>query len=346
MFEHPRAGVALAFLREAIDGQRRALVRLPGKGGLQQVAVVGDVVVGLAVPEEPDDAIKEIAIGHCRPADVEGGLGASDRAILQLDLAVRLLLGHLRYAIDDAADAGRTVHDRDRALEDLDPLEAVDLRWEGAVVHVGLAQAIAEVAGRRRLEAADVDLVEARIEAEGAGGDAGGVTRRLDHVLHAALFEFLARDHRDGAGRFDQRRVGLQRRDVARRHDCVVILSDRRGCLAGGHLDFFQPCRLLAFGRLRVGRSRRKEYGGSACGQDGGCGERVARRAHDVDRQGLSHVWPSCGRTKALRQTPEQSAPISERDEEKCVRFSARLSLSFLRIDHVYDCGSNDPQSS
>ncbi|MCY1531591.1 hypothetical protein D9M68_668210 [compost metagenome] len=152
---------------------------------------------------------------------------------------------------DDAARIGATIEHRSRPFQHLDALqhERIDLKTAETVGEK--IETIEEDAGLRRIEAADVEPVGIRIDAEGLGHHARRIAKRLvDLVDDAAIVQLVAADDRYRLRDFVDR-GGRLRAGGCRLGDIAV---DRTGCVVCGRssldLDLFQP------GRRRVLRHR------------------------------------------------------------------------------------------
>ncbi|GJD76281.1 hypothetical protein CFIICLFH_4536 [Methylobacterium goesingense] len=189
--------------------------RLPGEGR-------GDVelVVVRAEPDEgaglPPQAGESVGHGAVRPfegaADVEGALEAVEAAGLELHLAEGDEDGALRRRVEDAAGRAEAVEAGGRPAQDRHRLQAVGLGLRVGEAAADHPQAVAvDALVGEYVEAADEDLVEARVEARPGGGGTGDVGHRIREGLDVAVVELLAGDHRDRLRRLDQRGVGLRR---------------------------------------------------------------------------------------------------------------------------------------
>ncbi|MCY1361268.1 hypothetical protein D9M69_479290 [compost metagenome] len=240
-----------------------ALVRLPGEGGRDEQTIVLDRLdFGAPVTRKAGHAIEHRAFVIERPGNIEGALHPTVGAVLDFDFAQRIAGRPLRNDVDDAAGAAGAVDGGRRAAQDGDRLDAIGLQPEEAVRARNLAQAVAEDAGQRQVDAADLEGVEARFGAVLANAGAGRIVQRLLQVLRLQVLQLLLADHRHRLRRLHDRRIGLGG-DARRFRDITVGLDNTlsTGPLTGRG-DFFELCRAIL--------------------DDGAGGDRCIRRIEDL----------------------------------------------------------------
>ena len=201
-----RGRAGLVFLVE--PGQHDVGVgrRLPADRRRDHQAVVGHVLderVGIA--RAADQAHGEIV--RQRIVDVAHQLLAVIAAIDRTEFAARLEIGRLRHEVDEAADRTLAEQHRSRPAHDLDAREVVRIGCDAGIVREDVAHAVAEL---QRVEAADIEAVDAGVAAIGAGEDAGRVLDRVADADRTLRLIGFRRDHLDRLRQLDQRRVGLR----------------------------------------------------------------------------------------------------------------------------------------
>jgi hypothetical protein len=196
---------ALVLLVERLQRERGVRVRAPGERGRHQDAVVRRVVdLRAAVAVHRHQPVEPLAFGVDRPGEVRRHLLAGIAAQLQLHFALGLGLRPLRHHVQHAADAALAVKHRRRAAQQLDALEHVRVELGGVVGAVGALQPVEVL---HRVAAAHLERVDAAVEV--ARHHAGRVVGGLAQRERALCLHLVARDHRDGLRRLDQRGVGL-----------------------------------------------------------------------------------------------------------------------------------------
>ena len=213
-------------------GQGGGAVRSVGQGGRDEATVEIDVVdLGATVAPEAGQAVGPgTALGH-RPAEVEGPVGIA--VVVHPD--GDLMEGHegrsLRDGVDEAARARAAVQRRGGAAQDVEALEAVGLDPERGEAGREELQAVEEVARVLSREAADLEPVVARVEAEGVGLNAGRVAQRFRHGFRLGIPDLLRAHDRDRSGRPVEARAGLRARRAFRGGEA---LHGTAGRLIGG----------------------------------------------------------------------------------------------------------------
>ena len=198
-----RAGVVLLIQAEQRDvGLGRGA---PGDRGGDHHAVVGDVIdIGVGIADAGDEADGEV-VGD-EAVDVGHDLLAVVAAINEVHLARIGEDRRLGDEVDDAAERPLPEQHRGGAAHDLDPREIVRVGGDAGVEAVDVAHAVAEL---QRVDAADLEAVDAGVAAIGVGIDAGCVADGIGDGDRALRQEHVVGDDGDGLGHLDQRRVGL-----------------------------------------------------------------------------------------------------------------------------------------
>ncbi|GJD84513.1 hypothetical protein HPGCJGGD_2390 [Methylobacterium haplocladii] len=223
------------------DGRGIALVARQDREGGARIRPVGDrrrdieaigigtVDLRAALTADTGEAIEPVSRIVGRAAEIEGAVDLPEGAAADLDIAERHRRRPLGDLVDQAAGIAGAEQYGGRAAQHLDALQPEGLDLEGAETVVQQLQAIlvdAVVAGD---EAAQREIVDALVGAEGAGIDTRRVLRGLGQGGGALRLDLLAADHRDRLRGLDQRRVGLG-----------------RGGGAGGDVAVDRPLRVLA----------------------------------------------------------------------------------------------------
>ena len=212
VIEHRRGGgLALLILRQ--QGQAGGRIDLPAQRGRQHAHVIVqlfDVVVGVTI--DADGSKQHIARLVQLAANIELPLLVIVITGLDFHLILRLQTGPLAHPVDHAAGADLPVQHRSRALEHLDAFQGVGLRAvDRQPAVVGLAQTVEEVSGHGRVEAADVDLIEARIEPRAAGTHASAVGHGVFDAVDLAIGDLPGGDNADALRGLQNRQIGLGR---------------------------------------------------------------------------------------------------------------------------------------
>ncbi len=184
------------------DPQHRRLAEREGERGVHALALqLEPVAVALGVLVHARDARGESFAD--RIADVEGRALAVPGAALQRQLAHRLPVRLARHAVHDPARAAATEDHRVRALQDLDPVEVVQV----TVILDVVAHAVEEEIAGRAVAAQD-DRVAVALALRHAR--AGHVARHVGQALHRLVLDQVARDDGDRLRNVDECRVGLR----------------------------------------------------------------------------------------------------------------------------------------
>ena len=187
--------------------QRGLLVRLPGEGWCQELAIVVDLVdLGAAVAPQPGQARLESLIVVDGAAEIELALVTVVVAVLGLHFAKRERQRPFADLVDDPARQSLAIQYGRRPLDDVDPLEAVGLAAEiGEPARCRLPHAVEviSITFGGRGETAQRELVIARVEAEIPGLDAGRIAQCLGDGLHVALDHLVPGDYRDRLRRLE-----------------------------------------------------------------------------------------------------------------------------------------------
>ena len=192
-------------------------------------------------------------------ANIELALHVIVAAVLQLDLLYRIFTGPFAHAVDHAAGADLAIKHRSWALEDFNALQR---EWIGSEIRqpaaVGLTHAIQIVGIGCRCIAANIDLVEAWIEASTADTDTGRISYRFFYRDCFTVGNLLGGHYADALCGFQQRRIGLGSSAAA-----VSKIAGHGSNTGLAHLVRFDRQRHKLIG-VCIGRCRHQHVAGTA----------------------------------------------------------------------------------
>ena len=218
-----RRRAAVVLLVQAGEDDIGRGCRLPAEGGGEHDAIVGNMVdIGARIAHPADRAHRERI--RDRIVDVAEQFLAVVAAVDRVQFAAGFEIGAFRHEVDEAADRPLAEEHRRGTAHDLYPREIIGVRRDAGVIGEDVAHPVAKL---QRVDAADVEAVDARVAAIGIGQNAGGIFHRVADADRPLCLVLVGGDDLDRLRKLGQRRLGLGA-GIAGDDDLVAVLIVER----------------------------------------------------------------------------------------------------------------------